>query len=63
METVEFSMGPYMEGNNHVDCNTFYSIRCSLNNTKILEHLEIVLKLKHAQYQGNLWCSAFARAV
>ena len=56
-------MGPYMEGNNHVDCNSVYSIRCGLNDTKILEHLEIVLKLVHAQYQGILWCSAFVRAV
>ena len=23
METVGFSMGPYIEGNNHVDCNSF----------------------------------------
>ena len=28
--------------NNHVDCNSFYSIRCSPNYTKVSEHLKMV---------------------
>ena len=56
-------MGPYMESNDHVVCNSFYSMECSLNYTKISEHLNIVKRQVHSQYQDILWCSAFARAV
>ena len=61
--TVGFSMGPYMEGNDHVDWNSFYSMECSPNYTKVSEHLNIVKRQVHSQYQDILWCSAFARAV
>ena len=56
-------MGPYMESNNHVDCNSFYSMGCSPNYTKSSEHLNIVQRLVHLQYQDILWCFTFARAV
>ena len=35
-------MSPYMEGNSHVDCNSFYSMEYSPNYTKVSEHLNIV---------------------
>ena len=34
-------MSPYIEGNNHIDCNSFYSLGCSLNYTKFSENLKI----------------------
>ena len=63
METVGFSIGPYIEINNHVDCNGFYSMGCSPNYTKLSEHPNIVQRLVHSQYQDILWCSTFARVV
>ena len=56
-------MGPYMEGDDHVDCNSFYSVECSPNDAKVSEYLNIVKRQVHSQYQDILWCSAFARAV
>ena len=56
-------MGPYIEGNDDVDCNSFYLMECSPNYTNVSEHLNIVIRLVHSQYQDILWCSAFARAV
>ena len=41
-------MGPYIEGNDHVDCNSFYSMGCSPNHTKFSEHLNIVQRLVHS---------------
>ena len=63
METVGFSMDPYIESNNHVDCNSIYSMGCSPNYTNFSEHLNIVQRLVHSQYQYILWCFTFARAV
>ena len=52
-------MDPYIESNNHVDCNSFYSMECSPNYIKFSEHLNIV----QLQYQDILWCFTFAKAV
>ena len=56
-------MDPYIESNNHVDYNSFYSMGCSPNHTKFSEHLNIVQSQVHSQYQDILWCFTSARAV